>query len=305
MKKIGIYCLGFRRLDMLRIHLPNLSRCKYTDFQFYLLCNEVREQDVSLMRKYLPNNHTIVTGFDRGNNYIQKIWFASNQPHDFLVKLDEDCMMTSESWDKFFLLIESMSDEDLVCTGAINNGIPTCDIFIKNFIPEAQNELNEMFSKTRYGNMGFVDYTSLNHDGPWNSDDFWNRVDSINHHFKGIHPVRLNFAAAFKINEYILLNPKRSMSPINSEIIVDNSKYPYFCNSLCGAKTKDYKTIIERQDLFVDPFEEVPLNKYRKETGRNLVIDTGIPMLHTMYNWCPDQNYETNLINKLIEEYGE
>jgi hypothetical protein len=67
----------------------------------------------------------------------------------------------------------------------------------------------------------------------------------------------------------------------------------------------DWKTIVARRDLFVDPFEEVPLNRYRHETKRNMVMDTGIPILHTMYNWSQNWEYENNLIERLIKEYGK
>jgi hypothetical protein len=46
----------------------------------------------------------------------------------------------------------------------------------------------------------------------------------------------------------------------------------------------------------VDNFDEVPINKFRNNTKQNLVIDVGIPIIHTMYNWTPDWEYENNLI---------
>ena len=139
MQKIGIYFLGARRLQLLRCHLLQLSRAKYKNYHFYLLCNEVKQEHVDLMKQYLPDgSFSAIVGFDLNNDYMHKINFAINQEHIFSIKMDEDCLMLSESWDRFFSLIEGMTEKDLFCTGAISNGIPSCDFFINNFIPEAK-----------------------------------------------------------------------------------------------------------------------------------------------------------------------
>lgn len=306
MEKVAICFLGLRRLDLLKFHLPQLAKCKNRDFHFYLMANQADQSHVDLLKKYLPNQSTVVSGFDPNNDYMSKIHFAVNQQHPFSIKMDEDCLMLAESWDRFFSLIESMTPDDLFCTGAISNGIPTCDFFVRNFIPEARQELEKMFVETKFTRMSGADYTRLNQEysNGWDTDKFYNAVWNINHYYMGIHPIRYNFAAAYRLNDYILANPIQSMTPIHAEIIRDVSKYPYFCNSFFAIRTKDWKTIVSRQDLFVDPFEEVPLNRYRHETKRNMVIDTGIPMLHTMYNWSMNWEYENTLIEKLINAYS-
>lgn len=307
MKKIGIYFLGARRLQLLNCHLLQLSRAKYKDYHFYLLCNEVKQEHVDLMKKYLPEgSFSAVIGFDKNNDYMSKIQFAISREHPFSIKMDEDCLMLSESWDRFFSLVENMTEKDLFCTGAISNGIPSCDFFINNFIPEAKEELDKKFAETKFIRMGAANYSLLNQDYPagWNSDKFYESVWKINHYYMGIHPVRYNFDAAYRLNDYILANPIKSMTPINAEIIRDVKKYPYFCNSFFGIRTEDWKTIVSRIDLFVDPFEEVPLNRYRHETNRNMVMDTGIPILHTMYNWSMNWEYENSLIKEIINVYS-
>jgi hypothetical protein len=304
-EKIGIFFLGLRRMQMLKIHLPQLAKTRYKDFHFYCLYNEVGEETISLLKKYLPDRCTIVTGFDSKFDYMSKIQYALSCGHEYSVKMDEDCFMLAESWDRFFSLIEGMKTDDLFCTGAISNGIPTCDMFVKNFIPSAKVEIDRMFSDTKFHFIGGVDYSPLNTAASeWDSDTFFTRVWNLNHYYKGIHPVRVNLQAAASINDHILRDPIRNMTPIDSEVIRDTTKYPYFCNSFFGIRTDDWKNIVSRRDLFVDPFEEVPLNKYRHETKRNMVIDTGIPILHTMYNWSQNWSYEENLINRMIGVYA-
>lgn len=277
---------------------------------------------VGVMERFLSGRSSVISGFvpnTRSNmNYMNKVTAGSQTNHEFLVKLDEDVLLTSDGWDKFFSTILSMREDSIACTGAISNGVPTCDIFVKNFIPESKTELDAMFANTYFplkpkgvDYFGGADYTSLNEtDGKWNSDRFFEKVHKIEHVYKGIHPVRVNVDAQKKINEKILSGFPKTMQPIDANIIKDVDKYPYFCNSAFGIKAKDWRMILSRRDLFVDNTDEVPLNRFRHETGRNLMIDTGIPMLHTMYNWAGFEDssnweYENQLVKKIVTTFDK
>jgi hypothetical protein len=306
-EKIGIVCLGLRRLPLMLTHAKQLSKCKYRDFHFYLLADSVPEEIVSCFKQYLPNNSSVVSGIFPmiGDNYMSKVRYGVDRGHEYSIKMDEDCVLMSDGWDKFFNLIESMTEKDLFCSGVLSNGIPTCDMFIDSFLPKYKTVLGHMFALTKF----YMQlYTSLNNDTPeeWNTDNFYKKVWNLDNHYKGIHPVRVNFLAAKFINDKILENFPQSMTSKNAEILRDggNEKYPYFCNSLFGIKTKDWVEAIGRKDLYVDEFEEVVLNRYRHETKRNMVIDTGIPVLHTMYNWSTNFQYENELIEIINKTFN-
>lgn len=304
--KIGIICLTTRRNALLYTHVKQLSKCKYRNFHIYILGENLTDDIKKFVKTHLPENSTIIDDFQPGNyNYIQKINYGLNTNHEFSIKMDEDCILLSESWDKFFNTVEKMNENDLFCTGAISNGIPTCDYFIKNFIPNYQEILNNIFSFTKFNYHAGVNYSSLNaiqetQIGNWNPKKFYEGVKKINHYYKGIHPVRVNFIATKTINDAIFLDIESSMKPKNCEII-KSKEYPYFCNNIFGIRTSDWKYIISRRDLFVDVFDEVPLNLFLKESNKNMVIDTGIPILHTLYNWCGNSDYE----NKLVEQIND
>jgi hypothetical protein len=192
---------------------------------------------------------------------LTKLATAVNQGHEYSVKHDEDSIMTSAGWDRFFSLIESMTDDDVFCTGAISNGIPTTELFIENHIPSAQEKLYSIFANLKLTDHG-ADYRTLNIDSQtWDSDAFYKRVSEFNHHYKGIHPVRVSFEAVKIINDEILKNFKKVMKPKHREIIRDAIKYPYLCNNIFGIKTKDWVTILKDGSLYVDNFDEVPINK--------------------------------------------
>jgi hypothetical protein len=308
--KIGIICLTTRRTSLMNTHAKQLAKCKYTNFHIYVLGDNLNQEVKDLFAKELPNNSTVVDGFTPGDdNYIRKIFYGIDQNHEFSIKMDEDCILLADGWDKFFKLIESMTDEDLFCTGSISNGVPTCDFFVNNFLPESKQIIDNIFAMTKYGNGGGVDYSLLNNwnDGMidnWSPAKFYQAVNNFQHFYKGIHPVRINFFAAKFINDMIFSRFPKTMQVVDGEII-RNKDYPYFCNSFFGIRTRDWKTIVSRQDLFVDPYEEVPLNRYWKETKKNMLVDTGIPILHTMYNWSRNWDYENNLVEKINKIFSD
>lgn len=308
--KIGIMCLTTRRMSLMNTHARQLAKCKYRNFHIYVLGDAVPQDIKELFAEQLPDNSTVVDGFAPGDgNYMEKIIHGINRGHEFSVKMDEDCILLSDGWDRFFSLIESMTADDLFCTGSISNGVPTCDFFVENFLPNSKQIINNLFSLTQYGVGGGVDYSALNAVksaaiGDWNRTKFYDAVKAIPHFYKGIHPVRINFSVAKFINDMIFAGQPNTMRVVKGEII-RNKDYPYFCNSFFGIRTADWRTIISRKDLFIDVYEEVPLNRYWKETGRNMLVDTGIPILHTMYNWTRNWEYENDLVVKINEVFAD
>lgn len=305
-EKIGIVCVATRRLSLMFTHAAQLAKCKYRDFHFYLLADSIPQEILSWVTSQLPKNSTIVFGIfpNTDDNYMSKIRYGLSQGHEYCVKMDEDAILTADGWDKFFNLIESMGDDDLFCTGAISNGIPTCDLYINNYLLKYKPIIDNMFSLTRFGNPLYHQLNSQNVE-PWNTEEFYKKVWGLNTHFKGIHPVRVNFLANKFMNDKIMENFPSTMKPIDSEVIRDNSKYPYFCNNIFGIRTKEWQDLLSRKDLFVDAFDEVVLSRYRNEKKKNMVIDTGIPILHTMYNWAMEWDYENKLIDQINKTFNK
>jgi len=305
MAKIGIYCLGHRRPEAFLTHARELAKCKYKDFHFYLLGDGFNGEHVKELYNILGDKISLFEFPRTHDNYMKKILFAISKNHEYSIKHDEDCFLVSESWDRLFLMADQMGDEDLCATGVISNGIPTVDLFIENHTPDIKEELFNDFCNIKLAVYG-PDYSSLNETyNSWDPKYYYSKVKTFPHHYKGIHPVRVSLDAVKKINNYILNNFKEVMSPKQCSIIRDNETYPYFCNGVMLIRTSEWKTIVEDISLYVDGFDEVPLNKYRDKTKKNLVIDCGIPILHTMYNWTPDWEYEKDLISKICLKIGE
>ena len=67
--------------------------------------------------------------------------------------------------------------------------------------------------------------------------------------------------------------------------IIRNNDAPYLCNSIFCIRTDTYKKIVEDNTLYVDSYEEVPLNKYCWKNNMNhLFVKNGFA-IHMYYNW--------------------
>ena len=145
-----------------------------------------------------------------------------------------------------------------------------------------------MFLKTNFYNRDGAVYEFLNkhtlNASKWNKDAFFESVKFMNHHYKGIHPIRMNIESLNFLNNYIIQNKNRFMKD-NELSIIDNDNSPYLCNSIFCIKTETYKSIITDNTLYVDPFEEVPLNKYSWRHNMNHLFVKNGYAIHMYYNW--------------------
>jgi hypothetical protein len=300
MNTIGIYCLGHRRQESFIFHARELAKCKFSNFHFYILSTGISLKIIDQVKKILNNRITIIDFQKENQNYLDKIHFAVNNKHTFSVKLDEDCFMTSESWSMFLESHSKMNDDDLLFSGCISNGIPTVDLFLENHAQEIKDLLFNRFAGIKFDSEG-INYARLNTDHTyWDPTNFYERVSNFPHFYKGIHPVRIDFDSVKIINDYIISNFATVMKPKKSKLLRDTNTFPYFCNSIFMIRTDDWYKIINSHNLFVDVFDEVPINQYKIINNKNFLFDLSIPIIHTMYNWTPNWDYE----NKLIESIG-
>lgn len=243
---------------------------------------------------------------NRGLNYMEKINTLINSDCEYSCSMDDDIFITNDLWDYIIENINILEDEDnLFLAPLISNGIPSVDLFINDFFNDNdKQEINNIFKKTKIENMWGVDYSSLNYEKEnWNMD-FYENVNKINHHYKGIHPVRVSLDAHKKIADIICNNKENFLK--NKNYYIEKFKLPYFCNSFYFIKTSTWKNIINDKTLFKDEFDEVPLNLYREKNDLNMIFVRNGFCLHMAYNTIGLENqnnieqfYQENFINKI------
>lgn len=254
------------------------------------------------------NSNGIESSNIYGGNYMQKIKNSLNTDSLYSCSMDDDILINNYLWDYMIENIDILEDDNnLFLAPLISNGIPSVDMFIDDFMSdEEKNEMHRIFKNFHIDNLWGVDYSSLNkyteQSGEWISDNFYDGVSKINHHYKGIHPVRPSYEAQKRISEIIISKFDKFIE--NGNYYLEFVKKPYFCNSFYFIKTNTWKKIINDQSLFRDAFDEVPLNLYKDKNNLNMVFVRNGFSIHMAYNTISRQNeiqnyYIENLRNKL------
>lgn len=244
-----------------------------------------------------------------GLNYMNKIKYLINSEYRYSCSMDDDILISSHLWDYIIDNLEILDDEkNLFVAPLISNGIPSVDLFIEDFCTEDEREsLHSTFINTRIENLWGANYEVLNRERSTWGMDFYDDVRKIEHHYKGIHPVRVSVDAHNKLAECICKDPKKLLE--KNEYSMEVLKFPYFCNSFYFIKTETWKKIIGDESLFRDPYDEVPLNLYMEKNNLDMVFIRNGFCLHMAYNTIntPERNpqkeieryYQLNLIDKI------
>jgi len=284
------------------------NRRHYTFPHFIKMMNESKKKDdwkllilththdekfyIEQLKKYHINYD--VTNVQPDNNYLRKVnyavSYAETNKFPYVMKCDNDIFLKAQTLD---FMIDNLylleNNKHLTIGPVLTSGIPGIEYFKEEFLDlESQKQLEKLFLQTTFYNRDCATYDFLNEHtinaNEWNKDNFFTGVKSMSHHYKGIHPIRINESSLQFLNEYIINNKDRFLQ--NNELnILKNDNSPYLCDSIFCIKTETYKNILSDNSLFVDDFDEVPLNKYAWKNNMNhLFIKNGFA-IHMYYNW--------------------
>lgn len=251
--------------------------------------------DIDFYNEVLKNTNIQynIVKFDEDYNYLNKIAFTLDftKKHNipYIMKHDNDILCGAPLYDYLFENLNVLQNTDnILLTPTLTSGIPTVDQFVNDYLnKDEQNIMFSLFKEYKFDIIGNVDYTPLNKQtieaSSWNHVEYYNNLSNLNHHFKGMHPIRVYEKAIKTLNEIVIKYKNKILNKDNYSLIYDN-KTPYFCNSIFCIKTDIYNTIINTRSLYVDNFDEVPLNKWRDIHKQNLVIVKFGTAIHFMYN---------------------
>lgn len=236
------------------------------------------------------------------HDYLPKILTAVNSSSQYSMKIDEDIFINHHTLKYILDNISILNNDDvLAITPTLSTGIPTLEMFIEDvFTEEEKNRVYNMFSNTYIPNIWGADYSSLNGNStPWNPASYYERVSSIQHHFKGIHPLRVS--SEIQNEMYNIISTKKSKIMDKQNYTTEVTKVVYFCNSVFVIKTSVWKSIISDGTLYRDAYDEVPFNIYKDIHNKKLAIIRNANSLHPSYNTVGDylniaHNYN-NILN--------
>lgn len=297
----AIYQRNVYEMKTITINYLSHNRLNYTELMFYFLSKIKTENKKKLKINILAthendwvvkcekldieyNIHIINTG----ENYLKKIKYAITTDTEYSVKLDEDCFINNHVWDYLIENVEILKDnENLTLSPVMSNNIPSCDYFIEDFIKdyEVKNKIHDYFLKRPMPNgLWGVDYTPLNectiNAKYWNAELYYKKLNTLNTNTKGMHPLRISYEAQMLINDYIIKN--LNMFKNKNEYGIFSIDAPYFTNSLFFIKTSEWFKILSQST--VDSYDEIALNKYKKDTNKKFLFVKNGFGIHPMFN---------------------
>jgi hypothetical protein len=221
--------------------------------------------------------------------YMTKIKQGVSTETEYCVKLDEDIFLPANLWEFFLENIDVLQDDsNILFSPLLSTGIPTVDYFSEGFLSdEERNTLYKIYLKTNIpSSIWGADYSTLAEHtinaSSWNSVNFYNSVNKLEHHYRGVHPVRFSSEAQTFINSCVCNKLEKLVTEKNFSTFTD--KKPYICNSVFAIKRSTWLKILSDESLFKDEFEEVPLNLYMKQNNLNMVFIKNGFAVHPSYN---------------------
>jgi len=300
MVKINVNYLCFYRYSFVELNVFTLKNIKEENKKNLHITFAIENNaDLNLFNSYKEDLiksgiDCSITIFNQGFNYMDKINQSVNFNSEYTLKFDEDIYLSNYIWDYLIENVDILNDsQNLLLSPLLSCGIPTVDLFIEDYFDEQdKNTIKTCFKNTVMPHdwWGCV-YQSLNaytvQSKEWNSDRFYEGVNRINHHYKGIHPVRSNANANILVNDLIWKDLSK-LTTKNNYYIENYKKYPYMCNSCFVIKTDVYRNIVNNKSLFRDPFDEVPVNLYKQINNLNFCFIRNGLGIHYLYNSVPN-----------------
>jgi hypothetical protein len=251
-----------------------------------------------------------IVNVSEDNNYMTKCHTAVsisetiNTP--YMMKCDNDVLLPAQTLDYMIENLSLLDDPKHLTLGPVlSSGIPGVEYFAREFLSDDQRvELEKKYLQTTFYDRDGAQYSYLNahttQTNQWNCASFFEGVKQSAHHYKGVHPIRFNMDAIAYLNECIL-NTKLKFFNCKPDGIHMDPISPYLCDTIFCIRRDIYKSIINDPSLFVDGYDEVPLNKYAWMHGLSHLFTKNGFAIHILYNWFDTIfEYEQDFCTKLF-----
>ena len=233
--------------------------------------------------------------------------------YPYFIKHDEDIFVSPQSWTRLLESAEQcLSDsENLLLSVNLSTGIPSWSQFASVFF--SIKELKRIYANLAlsqvpnelWGN----DYTALQRNidsvDEWDENSYWDWVNDLGYDYRGIHPIRLEIGYPLIINQLIINDYQKFLdASVSTEIYKISNRY--FCNSFFCMPYERYQTVVQDKSLFVDLFDEVPINRYARIHKANFCFLENSLAIHIIYNSVYEQDtiLENGICNgRKLEQY--
>jgi len=247
---------------------------KIDDTFFNQIKDEFNKNNILLNIIYHPSHH-----------YMTKIYSSSSTEAEYSMKIDEDIFINFHVLEYIIDNLPLLNNEStLILTPTLSTGIPSIEMFIEDVCTDDEkNILFNLFKNTHIPSIWGANYTSLNyHKKTWDYGHYYNMVATLSHHYKGIHPVRVNRQPQLLLCDLCIKYIDKIKNKNN--YYIDCKHITYICNTVFIIKTDIWRNIINNKSLFRDDYDEVPLNLYMKNHNHKVCFIRNSNGIHPSYN---------------------
>jgi len=259
------------------------------DFEIHVCNNFYPEKLASIFKKYPVDDYQV------------------------FIKCDEEIFLSPNTWKQFLTLScgELKKSSTLLTTVNLSTGIPSWYFFAKLFFNASEMDVLDqaLLKETLPSHLWGNDYSKLNESvrsfTAWDEIAYWDAVNDLPYFYKGIHPIRLNIYYTQYINRIILSRMDKFYNwPVGEQFRYVNENY--FCNSFFAINYKEYQAILSDKSLYVDVFDEVPLNRYKALYKKSFAFLDDSLAIHITYNTTYNQTvvHEGEQMNgRMLEDH--
>lgn len=285
------------------LHLHNALRQNDSlrkNCKIVIACSKHGSRELRNLRNIFGGDYDLDI-FECNPDYLEKLRCVFEKyPRDeypFFVKCDEDISLSGSSWTRLLELSEQeLTDPRTLLTSVnLSTGLPSWSRFAETFL--TSGEKHSLYKRLKTDQVPDhawgQNYESVNEFiralAEWDEAAYWRKVNSLPSFYKGVHPVRFRLDYAWLMNRAVLDRYSKFQEALPQsefERISDR----YFCNSLFVIGYGLYQAILKDKSLYVDAFDEVPLNTYRAQKGMSFSFLKGSLGVHILYNSAYDEN---------------
>lgn len=199
------------------------------------------------------------------SNYLNRVRNAQTTECKYSCKLDDDVLISRHVWNYIIENLGNISSKYPIIAPILTNGIPTVELFVRDFLNETDKKVAYNLFKTKHipANQWGLDYSEINKKidqmNEWDGREYWDFVTNADtgwerlpvpwHYFtvRGVHPARFSFEYNIFIANTIFQNREKFFG--KNDYSLEEYPAPYFTNNIFVCETDYWK-------YSLDSFEE-------------------------------------------------
>ena len=320
MKKIQINIFSCRdktyRFPMTLKHVQEISQCVNRDKIRLMLF--VEEPLISSWKEYFNTNKP---DFDiqlvnmPSSSYLERVHTAQDTDIKYSAKVDDDVLTSRHVWDFIIDNLNSIDKQHPIIAPIFSNGIPSVELFIKEFLDE--KDLEQAYKLLLSGrvdpNCWGLNFNKVNEyiqqQTEWNGRKYWDFMSVVDtdwenrpvhwgyYQVRGVHPARFSPEFNLFIAEKIIQNKEKFYS--KNTYSFEEFKAPYFTNNIFVCETEFWKKTLQ---IATDGWDEGQLSiQMSVDDATPHYIKNGFA-IHMAYGNTYNQKYvEDFYINNFIK----